>query len=40
MGIDQGLAETPFQLVIVTARTFETELESFRRLVGRSKSTR
>jgi LacI family transcriptional regulator len=33
MGIDHGLAKTPFQLVIVTARTLETELESFRRLV-------
>jgi LacI family transcriptional regulator len=33
LGIDQGLEKTPFQLVIVTGRTVETELESFRRLV-------
>jgi LacI family transcriptional regulator len=33
LGIDQGLEKTPFQLVIVSARTVDTELESFRRLV-------
>ena len=32
-GIDQGLENSPFQLVIVTGRTVETEIDSFRRLV-------
>ncbi|QOF88345.1 LacI family DNA-binding transcriptional regulator [Pseudomonas sp. ADPe] len=32
-GIDRALEKTSFQLVIVTARTVETELDSFRRLV-------
>lgn len=32
-GIDRGLEKTALQLVIVTARTVETELDSFRRLV-------
>ncbi|MGY2181589.1 LacI family DNA-binding transcriptional regulator [Pseudomonas agarici] len=35
MGIDQALEKTPFQLVIVSGRTPEGELESFRRLVER-----
>jgi len=33
MGIDQGIEKTPFQLVIVTSRSPETEVDSFRRLV-------
>jgi len=37
MGIDRGLETTPFQLVIVTARTRDAELESFRRLVERQR---
>ncbi|MGV6875844.1 LacI family DNA-binding transcriptional regulator [Pseudochelatococcus sp. B33] len=37
MGIDQALEQTSFQLVIVTARTLETELESFRRLVEKQR---
>jgi LacI family transcriptional regulator len=37
MGIDQGLEKTPFQLVIVTARSVETEVDSFRRLVERQR---
>jgi LacI family transcriptional regulator len=37
MGIDQGLEQTSFQLVIVAGRTVETELESFRRLVERER---
>lgn len=37
MGIDQGLENTPFQLVIVTARTVESEVESFHRLVERQR---
>jgi len=37
MGIDQALEQTPLQLVIVTARTLETELESFRRLVEKQR---
>ncbi|WP_394848014.1 LacI family DNA-binding transcriptional regulator [Pendulispora brunnea] len=37
MGVDEGLETTPFQLVIVTGRTVEAELESFRRLVERQR---
>lgn len=37
MGIDQGLEKTPFQLVIVTGGTVETEVDSFRRLVERQR---
>ena len=37
LGIDQGLEPTPFQLIIVTGRTVETEIESFRRLVERQR---
>jgi len=37
MGIDQGLEKTPFQLVIVTGRSIESEVDSFRRLVERQR---
>ena len=37
MGIEQGLEPTSFQLIIVAARTLETELDSFRRLVERQR---
>lgn len=37
MGIDQGLDQTPFQLIIVAGRSVEDELESFRRLVERQR---
>lgn len=37
MGIDRGLEATAYQLVIITARTVETELESFRRLVEKQR---
>ena len=37
MGIDQGLEKTPFQLVIVTGKTVETEVDSFRRLVDQQR---
>ncbi|WP_336335694.1 LacI family DNA-binding transcriptional regulator [Pseudomonas putida] len=36
-GIDQRLEETGLQMVIVTARSVETELESFRRLVEKQR---
>jgi len=34
-GIDEGLEKTPFQLVIVTGRSVENEVDSFRRVVER-----
>ncbi|ODP34636.1 LacI family transcriptional regulator [Pandoraea sp. ISTKB] len=37
MGIDEGLEKTPFQLVIVTARSVESEVDSFRRLVEKQR---
>ncbi|WP_454689800.1 LacI family DNA-binding transcriptional regulator [Achromobacter aloeverae] len=37
MGIDQALEKTPFQLVIVTGRSVEAEVDSFRRLVQRQR---
>jgi len=37
MGIDQALEQTSFQLVIVTARKLETEMDSFRRLVEKQR---
>ena len=36
-GIDQALEKTPFQLVIVTGRSVESEVDSFRRLVERQR---
>jgi len=37
MGIDQGLEKTPFQLIIVTGGSVESEVDSFRRLVERQR---
>ena len=37
MGIDQALEKTSFQLVIVTGRSVEEEVDSFRRLVERQR---
>ena len=37
MGIDQGLENTPFQLVSVTGKSVETEVDSFKRLVDQQR---